>query len=172
MIIPLLVRIFIAVGRLLFISIVKGLYFLVRMEAKHESIIAEILLVIVTVTALVCELTLAVGLDLLRSDIWVRNFAKSLTPRMTFMNAVFAILQICIVYLLKKTSVDTNPKRHRILKNIAKPEIEILMVTSKKIKIILLGPSNASKKTDSIRVIGIVRASAFWIICLLSNFIL
>lgn len=128
MIMPLLVEVFIAIGRLVFTTIAKFFYIIIRTESKHAPIIAEIILVTATVVSLVIELTVIIGQNHLRSDIWARNFVKSAIPNLSFMIIVFVIVQIYIVNSLKKTSADINPKKHKILMKIYNPEMEILMV--------------------------------------------
>lgn len=126
---PLFVDLFIAIGRLLFTPITKFFYSLLRMDDTPAPLIADTILAIVTVVCLIIELITVVGLDHLRSDIWVRNFLQSIAPPMTVMGIFLIIIQVCVINSLKKTSAISNPKKHKRLTNIAMPEMINLMVT-------------------------------------------
>lgn len=126
---PPLVDLYLAIGKLLFTSIIKLCFSLFRKVSDHAPIIGEIILAIVTVTCLVIELIEVVGKDHLRSDIWKRNMVQGISPIWTIVPVIMVIIQMCVINSLKKTTATTNPAKYKRLIKMAMPEMISLMVS-------------------------------------------
>lgn len=126
---PLLVKLTLAIKSLLLIIAQKCFCYSDKEKSKTLSLIIDIIFACSLIAGLVVALTLMIGLNRLKSDIWTNNLMNGLGQGMTTLPILTVIAQLVLKKAVNADYVTSRPSLQKKLEDLIIPDIKSLLVS-------------------------------------------